>query len=50
MRFLQVKADIDSASRRITLLTGNDNFIYESFVLGRRARCWALAPWARASR
>jgi 4-hydroxy-tetrahydrodipicolinate synthase len=34
MRFLQVKADIASASRRITLLTGNDNFIYESFVLG----------------
>lgn len=33
-RFLQVKADIESASRRITLLTGNDNFIYESFVLG----------------
>jgi 4-hydroxy-tetrahydrodipicolinate synthase len=34
MRFLQVKTDIESASRRITLLTGNDNFIYESFVLG----------------
>ena len=34
MRFLRVKADIESASRRITLLTGNDNFIYESFVLG----------------
>lgn len=34
MRFLQVKAALDSASRRITFLTGNDNFIYESFVLG----------------
>src|SRR6266849_255815 len=34
MRFLRVKADIATASRRITLLTGNDNFIYESFVLG----------------
>jgi 4-hydroxy-tetrahydrodipicolinate synthase len=34
MRFLQVKADLESASRHITLLTGNDNFIYESFVLG----------------
>ena len=34
MRFLQVKAALDMASRRITLLTGNDNFIFESFVLG----------------
>ncbi len=34
MRFLRVKADLASASRRIALLTGNDNFIYESFVLG----------------
>ena len=34
MRYLQVKAALDSASRRITLLTGNDNFIYESFLLG----------------
>ncbi len=34
MRFLQVKAALESASRRITLLTGNDNFIFESFVLG----------------
>ena len=34
LRFMQVKADIETASRRITLLTGNDNFIYESFVLG----------------
>jgi 4-hydroxy-tetrahydrodipicolinate synthase len=34
LRFLQVKAALESASRRITLLTGNDNFIYESFVLG----------------
>jgi 4-hydroxy-tetrahydrodipicolinate synthase len=34
LRFLRVKADLASASRRITLLTGNDNFIYESFVLG----------------
>src|SRR5262249_6583772 len=39
LRFLQVKADIASASmaaasRRVVLLTGNDNFIYESFVLG----------------
>lgn len=34
MRFLQVKAALESASRKITLLTGNDNFIFESFVLG----------------
>jgi 4-hydroxy-tetrahydrodipicolinate synthase len=34
MRFLQVRAALESASRRITLLTGNDNFIFESFVLG----------------
>jgi 4-hydroxy-tetrahydrodipicolinate synthase len=34
LRFLQVKADLESASRKITFLTGNDNFIYESFVLG----------------
>lgn len=34
MRFLQVKAALEAASRKITLLTGNDNFIYESFILG----------------
>lgn len=34
MRFLQVKVALESASRKITFLTGNDNFIYESFVLG----------------
>jgi len=34
MRFLQVKAALESASRKITLLTGNDNFIFESFILG----------------
>jgi 4-hydroxy-tetrahydrodipicolinate synthase len=34
MRFLQVKAALESASRRITFLTGNDNFICESFILG----------------
>src|SRR5690606_19896412 len=34
MRFLQVKAALQSAPRRITLLTGNDNFILESFLLG----------------
>jgi 4-hydroxy-tetrahydrodipicolinate synthase len=34
MRFLQVKAALESAIRKITLLTGNDNFICESFILG----------------
>ena len=34
MRFLQVKASLASASRKITFLTGNDNFICESFILG----------------
>ena len=34
MRFLQVKVALESASRRITFLTGNDNFICESFLLG----------------
>lgn len=34
MRFLQVKASLESASRKIAFLTGNDNFIYESFILG----------------
>ncbi|HLO28399.1 MAG TPA: dihydrodipicolinate synthase family protein [Anaerolineales bacterium] len=34
VRFLQVKAALDSASRKITFLTGNDNFICESFLLG----------------
>ncbi len=34
MHFVQIKNILDSASRHITLLTGNDNFIYESFLLG----------------
>jgi len=34
LRFLQVKAALESAARKITFLTGNDNFIYESFILG----------------
>jgi len=34
MRFLQMKADLQTAARPIMLLTGNDNFICESFVLG----------------
>jgi 4-hydroxy-tetrahydrodipicolinate synthase len=33
-RFLDVVHIIEDLSRPITLLTGNDNFIFESFVLG----------------
>ena len=34
MRYLQVKAALETASRKITFLTGNDNFVCESFILG----------------
>lgn len=34
LRFTQTRVILESASRRITLLTGNDNFIYESFLMG----------------
>jgi 4-hydroxy-tetrahydrodipicolinate synthase len=34
VRFVETRRVLDEASRRITLLTGNDNFIFESFVLG----------------
>ena len=34
VRFVQTRQILDEAPRRIQLLTGNDNFIFESFVLG----------------
>lgn len=34
MRFLETRAVLEQAPRQITLLTGNDNFILESFILG----------------
>lgn len=34
VRFVETRRILDEAPRRITLLTGNDNFIFESFVLG----------------
>jgi 4-hydroxy-tetrahydrodipicolinate synthase len=34
MRHAQMRVILDTASRRITMLTGQDNFIYESFLLG----------------
>jgi len=33
-RFLQTKVVLEQAARPVTLLTGNDNFILESFLLG----------------
>jgi len=33
-KFLEVARVLSKAPRRITLLTGNDNFIYESLILG----------------
>jgi 4-hydroxy-tetrahydrodipicolinate synthase len=34
MKFVQMRAILDAAPRRIALLTGNDNFICHSFALG----------------
>lgn len=34
MKFVQMRSILDHAPRHITLLTGNDNFICHSFVLG----------------
>ncbi|MEE9569836.1 MAG: dihydrodipicolinate synthase family protein [Candidatus Binatia bacterium] len=34
MRFRQTKAILEQAPRRITLLTGNDNLLLESYILG----------------
>lgn len=34
MKFVQMRSILDRAPRHITLLTGNDNFICHSFVLG----------------
>lgn len=34
VKFVETRATLEMASRRIQLLTGNDNFIFESFVLG----------------
>jgi 4-hydroxy-tetrahydrodipicolinate synthase len=34
VKFVETRRTLDEAPRRITFLTGNDNFILESFVLG----------------
>jgi 4-hydroxy-tetrahydrodipicolinate synthase len=34
VKFVETRRILDEAPRRITMLTGNDNFIFESFVLG----------------
>ena len=38
VKFVETRRILDEAPRRITLLTGNDNFILESFVLGVHGR------------
>ncbi|MET0772181.1 MAG: dihydrodipicolinate synthase family protein, partial [Candidatus Limnocylindrales bacterium] len=38
-----LKAHLDAAPRRITLLTGNDNFIAESFLLGAQGALLGFA-------
>ena len=42
VRFVETRRMLDEAPRRIQFLTGNDNFILESFVLGRRGRAHRL--------
>src|SRR6185295_19736866 len=34
VRFVETRRILDEASRSIQFLTGNDNFIFESFILG----------------
>lgn len=46
MAFLAVKMAIKTAGRPITLLTGNDNFIYESYVLGAQGALLGFATLA----
>lgn len=48
MRFLSVKADLESASRPITLLHGNDNFICEAFILGAQGALLGFATLGTA--
>ncbi|MEZ4595404.1 MAG: dihydrodipicolinate synthase family protein [Chloroflexota bacterium] len=43
LRWLALKAHLDAADRRITLLTGNDNFIAESFLLGAQGALLGFA-------
>jgi 4-hydroxy-tetrahydrodipicolinate synthase len=43
LRWLALKAHLDAAPRRITLLTGNDNFIAESFLLGAQGALLGFA-------
>jgi 4-hydroxy-tetrahydrodipicolinate synthase len=47
-RFLRVKADLASASRRITLLNGNDNFICEALILGAEGALLGFSTLATA--
>ena len=43
LRWLALKAHLDAAPRPITLLTGNDNFIAESFLLGAQGALLGFA-------
>jgi 4-hydroxy-tetrahydrodipicolinate synthase len=43
LRWLALKAHLEAAPRRITLLTGNDNFIAESFLLGAQGALLGFA-------
>jgi 4-hydroxy-tetrahydrodipicolinate synthase len=46
--FVQTRRILDEAPRRIQLLTGNDNFIFESFVLGAEGALIGFATIAVA--
>ena len=43
LRWLALKAHLNAAPRQITLLTGNDNFIAESFLLGAQGALLGFA-------
>jgi 4-hydroxy-tetrahydrodipicolinate synthase len=48
VRFAETRRVLDEAPRRITLLTGNDNFVFESFVLGAEGALIGLGTVAVA--
>ena len=50
LRFTGMRARVDAAGRPITLLTGNDNFIAESFLLGAEGALLGFSRrWGRGS-
>lgn len=48
VRFLALRAHLAASGRRITLLTGNDNFIGESFLLGAEGALLGFATLGTA--